>query len=110
MSAKLEYMTRFMTNNLPTDGVRMTAKMPDRLSRKLSMRWPAEGATPPLMTAASNRPSTKVKAATARKLARHPIVAVEKASGAVAMSVPTVPTPICRPVSVAKRSGGNRSA
>jgi len=39
-----------------------------------------------------------------------PMVAVEKASGAVASRAPSVPKPICRPVSVAKRSGGNRRA
>ena len=40
----------------------------------------------------------------------HPIAAVENASGAVAISVPTVPIPNCSPTRVANRSGGNRRA
>src|SRR5262249_55879660 len=91
----------------PSDrGVRRTARMPDKLSRNVS-RLRAQPASS-LTTSAINRPIRNVTAATPRKLPRHPIVAVEKASGAVARSAPSVPIPTCRPASVAKRSGGNR--
>ena len=87
----------------------MTARIPARLSRKLSRRLAAERSSSATTTAISN-PTTNVKAATARKLLRQPMVAVENASGAVAISVPMVPMPTCKPVSVAKRSGRNPRA
>ena len=82
--------------------------MPDKLSRNVS-RLRAEAASS-LTTTAINRPIRNVTAATPRKLPRQPIVAVEKASGAVASKAPSVPIPTCKPASVAKRSGGNRRA
>ena len=51
-----------------------------------------------------------VTTATARKLPRQPIIAAANASGAVASRRPMLPIPICIPVSVANRSGGNRRA
>src|SRR5215831_13604706 len=65
-----------MTNSRPTEGVRMTARMPDKLSRNVS-RLRAEAASS-LTTTAINRPIANVTAATPRKLPRQPIVAVEK--------------------------------
>ena len=49
-------------------------------------------------------------AATTQNDARQPIAAAAKASGAVASKVPMVPTPICSPASIAKRSAEKRCA
>jgi len=63
--------------------------MPDMLSRNVSRLRAAAASS--LTTTAINRPSRNVTAATPRKLPRQPIVAVEKASGAVASRAPSVP-------------------
>src|SRR5262249_10537135 len=90
------------------EGVRRTATMPDKLSRNVS-RLRAEAASSSTTTAII-KPISNVTAATPRKLPRQPIVAVEKASGAVASSAPSVPIPTCMPATVAKRTDGNRRA
>ena len=100
----------FMANSRPIDGVRTTVRMPARLSPNVSCRPCGAAASSSLTTTASTIAIRPVTAATSRKLARQPMVAVENASGAVAISVPMVPRPICRPASVANRSAGNRLA
>ena len=98
-----------MMNTRPIEGVRDLQEAEDALAERLAPAMRCRFAVI-LTVTATTIPITAVTAATTRKLPRQPMAAVENASGAVAISVPMVPSPTCRPASVANRSGGNLHA
>jgi hypothetical protein len=81
------------------------------LSRKVSRGSDVSAVVrSPGTTSANRTPASAMAAAISTKVARHPTVAADQASGAVAKMVPSVPRPSWTPVKSPKRDGGKRRA
>ena len=95
----------------PIEGVRITCQMPATPSRSVSRRGALFTPGGSSLTISQIRmPITIDAAPTARNVARQPMVAVAKASGAVANNAPSEPMPKWMPANVENRAGGNQRA